>query len=285
MYTYKSLENTSNEVLHKAFVQAFSDYQIKIDLPMWKFEQMLERRGYNPELSMGAFDNENLIGFILNGSRLWNGKPTVYDTGTGVVKEYRQQGITSTIFQNIVVLLKQKCVQQYLLEVIKENTAAYNLYHKQEFKVTRAFECFSSDKSSCKPKLSHKVDHIDKIGDDTWKKLISFWDFAPSWQNSIDSIKAVPDTFSYAIVKIDNDIAGYGIIDKKTGDIPQLAVDKDYRYKGIASSIIADLLNNTSAKKAALLNVDEGCKDMREFLLVNGFEIGVGQYEMMLDLI
>lgn len=284
MYTYKSLENTSIEVLHKTFVQAFSDYQVKIDLPRWKFEQMLERRGYTPELSMGAFDNENLVGFILNGFRLWNGKPTVYDTGTGVLKEYRQQGITSTIFQNVVVLLKQKCVEQYLLEVIKENTAAYKLYSKQEFKVTRAFECFSSEKDSCKARMTHKVEHIDKIGEDIWKKFISFWDFAPSWQNSIDSIKAVPDTFSYAVVKIDNDIVGYGIIDKRTGDIPQLAVDKAYRRKGIGSSIISDLLNNTSAKKAAFLNVDESCIDMCEFLLINGFDIGVGQYEMMLNL-
>lgn len=41
---------------------------------------------------MGAFDNEELVGFVLNGFRNWYGKTTVYDTGTGVLPKYRRQG-------------------------------------------------------------------------------------------------------------------------------------------------------------------------------------------------
>lgn len=57
--------------------------------------------------------------------------------------------------------------------------------------------------------------------------MTKFWDFKPSWQNSIDSSNAVSDTFIYSIVKVNDDIVGYGIIDKKTGAIPQIAVDKN----------------------------------------------------------
>lgn len=32
MFSYKTLDKTSIEILHKAFVNAFSDYQVKIDL-------------------------------------------------------------------------------------------------------------------------------------------------------------------------------------------------------------------------------------------------------------
>jgi len=45
------LKNVEMETLHIAFVEAFSDYQVKIDLPFWKFHQMLKRRGFDPELS------------------------------------------------------------------------------------------------------------------------------------------------------------------------------------------------------------------------------------------
>lgn len=80
------------------------------------------------------------------------------------------------------------------------------------------------------------------INPNDWRELTEFWDFAPSWQNSIDSINAVSDSFIYSIVHLDDNIVGYGVIDKKTGDIPQIAVNKNYRRKGIAKSIITDLM-------------------------------------------
>lgn len=85
MYTYRTLENTAIETLHQAFLKAFSDYQVKMNLPLWKFQQMLVRRGYSADISMGAFDKDDMVGFILNGLRQWNNKLTVYDTGTGVI--------------------------------------------------------------------------------------------------------------------------------------------------------------------------------------------------------
>jgi len=129
-----------------------------------------------------------------------------------------------------------------------------------------------------------KVEHIDKIDTTNWEHLIDFWDFTPSWQNSIDSINVAPDTFIYSIVRFDDTIVGYGIIDKKTGDIPQIAVNKHYRHKGIARSIVTDLLKNTESYKVGVLNVDDKSKSTKDFLLELGFEYVVGQYEMILKL-
>ncbi|MHB1392499.1 MAG: GNAT family N-acetyltransferase [Clostridia bacterium] len=105
MFSYKTLENVDIDIIHQAFVSAFSDYQIKVDLPLWKLQNMLQRRGYIPEKSMGVFKDEALVGFILNGNREWKVKPTVYDTGTGVVPEYRKQGLTTNMFRNVMELL------------------------------------------------------------------------------------------------------------------------------------------------------------------------------------
>jgi ribosomal protein S18 acetylase RimI-like enzyme len=284
MFNYKTLENTNIEILHEAFLSAFSDYQVKIDLPFWKFQQMLQRRGYVSEISIGAFKNQVLVGFVLNGFRNWNGKLTVYDTGTGVIGDYRKQGITSNMLLNIRELLKEKEAEQYLLEVIQSNTSAIQLYKKQGFEIIRHLACFQLDKNKYNPMTTCKVEHIDKIDATNWKDLIDFWDFTPSWQNSIDSINAAPDTFIYSIVRFDDIIVGYGIIDKKTGDIPQIAVNKQYRHKGIARSIVTDLLKNTESYKVGVLNVDDQSKSTKDFLLELGFEYVVGQYEMILKL-
>ncbi|NFF65898.1 GNAT family N-acetyltransferase [Clostridium sporogenes] len=281
MLEYRTLNKTSIETLHKAFLDAFSDYQIEVDLSIDRLKQMLQRRGYVPEISIGAFKNDLLVGFILNGLRSWNGKTTVYDIGTGVIIDYRRQGITSSMLLNVKEILKQKQVEQYLLEVIQSNTSAFQFYKKEGFQIKRNFPCFELDKKRYVPLKKYKVEHTNRMA---WEQLTEFWDFEPSWQNSMDSINAVSEEFLYSIVHFDNTIVGYGIINKKTGDIPQIAVNKHYRGKGIGRSIITDLMENTESHKISVINVDDESKCTKDFLIKLGFEYIVGQYEMLLKI-
>lgn len=284
MFNYKTLENTKIEIVHSAFLDAFSDYQVKMNLPLSKFSQMLQRRGYFSEISIGAFNNEMLIGLVLNGFRKWNGKLTAYDTGTGVIANYRKQGITSTMLLHVRELLKDRGIEQYLLEVIKSNTPAIQLYKKQGFEIIRDLACFQLDKNKYNPMSTCSVEHIDLINLNYWTQLSSFWDYVPSWQNSIDSINSAPDTFIYSIVRFEDSIVGYGIIDKKTGDIPQIAVNKLHRRKGIGRSIVSDLIKSTESYKVCVLNLDEHSKSTKDFLLQLGFQHSVSQFEMILKL-
>jgi len=281
MILYQTLDKTNSQTLHKTFVEAFSDYQVKIDLPFWKFEQMLQRRGYNSEISIGAFKDETLVGFALNGFRSWNEKATAYDIATGVVPECRRQGITSSIFLRIKELLKEKQVEQYLLEVIKSNQPAVQLYQKQGFEIQRELSCFQLIKNQFIPRETYKVEKVNRVD---FEQVKGFWDYKPSWQNSITAIDAVSEAFVNLVVSLDNTIAGYGIIDKKTGDIPQIAVNKDYRGNGIASSIMAEMVKTAESEKISVLNVETQLKYVENFLTKSGFEYHVGQFEMILKL-
>ncbi|MDF2884806.1 MAG: acetyltransferase, family [Clostridiaceae bacterium] len=283
MIKYKTLEKTDIEIMHKTFLKAFNDYQVKMELPLSKYEDMLMRRGYNPEISMGAFENGELVGFVFNGLRNWDDKLTAYDTGTGVVSEYRKQGITSNLMANIKQLLKSKGIHYYLLEVIKTNTNALELYKKQGFEIVREFECFRLEKNIFEQSeyCSHNIYKKQTCnGSSQFSKL---WDFNPSWQNSTDSITIKKDDFYCINVKLANEVIGYGIIDKKTGDIPQIAVHKDYRRRGIAKSIITELINNTDSNKISVLNVNKN-STLAKFLHDLNFEHFIDQYEMMLTL-
>ncbi|MHC1723104.1 MAG: GNAT family N-acetyltransferase [Aminipila sp.] len=281
MILYNSLDKTNSETLHKAFLEAFSDYQVKLDLPLWKFQQMLQRKGFNPEISIGAFDNDRLVGFVLNGLRTWNGKVTVYDIGTGIIGEYRRQGLTSDMLLRIKKILKAKQVEQYLLEVLQNNKSAVELYQKQGFTVEREFSCFQLDKDGFIPMATCKVENEANID---LGQLKEFWDCKPSWQNSIESICAIPEAFIFSVVRVDNTIVGYGVIDKRTGDIPQIAVNKNYRGNGIARSILTTLIENTESENFSVINVETEFKPIETFLEKAGFKYEVGQYEMLLKL-
>ena len=285
MFDYKTLENTNIEMLYKGFLGAFSDYQVEIDLSLFDFCQLLQRRGYVPGISIGAFKDEELVGFVLNGLRNWRGEQTVYDIGTGVIREYRKQGITNNMLLKVKELFNKKDVSRYLLEVIQSNTSAVRIYKKQGFKIIRNLLCFELDnKDEYDHSMAYKVEHVNRIKSNEWKLMTSFWDFIPSWQNSIDSINAVSDTFVYSVVRVNNTKIGYGIVSKKTGDIPQIAVDKNYRHKGIGRSIITDLLKNTESQKIRIFNIDEDSESMTNFIFKSGFKYKVGQYEMALKL-
>lgn len=284
VFNYKSLETVNLKILHKAFLKGFLDYQVKLELPILKFKKMIQRNAYNEKASIGAFENDELIGFILNGIRNWNGRLTAYDSGTAVIQEYRKQGITSNMFLNTKQILKEMEVEQYLLEVIQTNSSAVELYKKQGFKILRELECFYLEKDEFRYRTNYKVQQVDRFSEEEWTRFQGFWDFTPSWQNAIGSINALEDTFIYSIVSIEDIIIGYGIIERESGDIPQIAVDKKYRCKGIGRSIMSDLIQNTEANRISVLNVDSNCNSLKNFLTESGFEIKVSQYEMNLEI-
>ena len=82
MVVIDRLSGISIETIHSTFVKAFSDYDEPIKLSVHQLKYMIERRGVNLDLSFGAFFNDELIGFTLNGIGDWNGKLTAYDSGT-----------------------------------------------------------------------------------------------------------------------------------------------------------------------------------------------------------
>lgn len=282
MIQYKTLEKVDIEILHNTFLNAFKDYQVNMEIPLSKFKEMLIIRGYNSEISMGAFENGELIGFVFNGLRKWNEKPTAYDTGTGVIREYRKQGITSNLMLNIKNLLKSKEIHQYLLEVIKTNTNALELYKKQGFEIVREFECFRLEKSMLEATMNYNISQ-QQISNYDLEQFLKFWDFSPSWQNSIDSITAKKDKYYCINVNLNDKVVGYGIIDTITGNIPQIAVHEDYRRRGIAKCIITELINNTDSNRISVLNVDKD-STLAKFLHDLNFEHFVDQYEMILTL-
>ena len=72
-----SLESVSFKDLYAAFSSAFKDYDFSLNAD--ELRRMLDRRGYNPQLSFGAFFEGRLISFVFNGTGMYNNILTAYD--------------------------------------------------------------------------------------------------------------------------------------------------------------------------------------------------------------
>lgn len=277
----KSLGNTSFDELYEAFGQAFADYEIRLN----KAEHlaMLKRRGFNPELSFAAFDEDKIVSFTCNGIGDFYGVPTAYDTGTGTLKDYRGQGLATKVFEYSIPYLKQAGIIEYLLEVLQHNTGAVSVYRKIGFEVSREFYYFRLETNQIRnevkcisfPYLIQPID-INK-----YESIPSFWDFKPSWQNSMKSINRSPEGFSSLGMFTDNKLIGYGVLEPATGDITQIAVDRLYRRKGIGSLLFAKMIEANKLDSIKIVNTDIECNSITAFLLSKNIKPAGKQFEMI----
>ncbi|MBP1677244.1 MAG: acetyltransferase [Bacteroidetes bacterium] len=280
----KPLDTISFDQLYNAFSAAFADYEIQLSYE--QLNTMLQRRGFEPKLSFGAFDNGELVSFTCNGFGQYNGLRTVYDTGTGTLKEYRGQGLAGKIFEYSVSFLREAEVKQYLLEVLKHNEAAVSVYRKQGFKVSREFSYFTETKETIINTTQNKMCNIriEKSDLQTVKHFSSWFDFQPSWQNSYESIHRQRQGFVVNAAIADSIPVGYCILEAISGDIAQIAVNPEYRRRGIASALLAATLKECTGTGVKLINTDNQFPTINEWANSVGLVKRGEQFEMILEL-
>lgn len=285
---FKSLATTPLEEILDAHNDAFSDYSQPMQLTLERFKSINIQRGVSYPLSIGAFNDQKLVGFILNSVRDWDGKLTAYDCGTGVRVDYRKQKIGKTMFKELIPLLKKENVHQYLLEVIKSNEPALELYKNQGFQIKRSFTCMAIEAVQLEKSLDlinkAKICDIRQEHTVDFNLIQDFWDFDPSWQNSNDSVLAVQSDFVYINAYLDEKLVGYVIINPKNGGIAHFGVDPAQRRKGIATNLLSSIVRDLDIKGIHLINIDEKSESTIEFLKHYGFEVFTEQYEMVLSL-
>lgn len=281
----RSLEKNPLSIVHDCFLDAFSNYEVPFQLSLAQLDYMFSRRGVDWQLSFGAFEEDRLVGFVMNGVGEWNGLATAYDTGTGVRASHQGKGVGKEMFAVALPALKANGICQYLLEVIQSNSSAVALYKKMNFETSREFVCYAATQSD----LSfpdNRVQHFEirEIPPMDISRAGSFWDYSPSWQNSPDSVKRKLDGFSYVGAFTKNELIGYGIIDPKSGDIPQIAVAREHRRQGVGTSILEKLLQLCQSDTLKYVNVDRQDQGTRQLLLARGCRETVRQFEMILPL-
>jgi hypothetical protein len=77
MLNIRSLGSSTFEQLYVAFSAAFAVYDVQLIAE--QFRSLLQRRGFVPELSFGAFDEDSLVSFTFNGIGLYKGERMAYD--------------------------------------------------------------------------------------------------------------------------------------------------------------------------------------------------------------
>lgn len=284
METIQSLAHLGSDQLFAAFSEAFKDYELQ--LVQSELEIMISRRGYVPELSFGAFENDRLVSFTLNGIGNFNGIKTAYDTGTGTIEAYRGKGLASRIFQYSVPELKKAGVQQYLLEVLQHNTGAVSVYRKQGFEVSREFNYFVEQSENVRLEkyqlpAGYRIQPIDLS---LKEQMIACQDFTPSWQNSFESVERRLSDFCLWGAFAGETLAGYCIFEPNSGDITQIAVATAHRDRGLATCLLREAAQSNKHKNLKLINTNTECDSITRWAESIGLTLRGKQFEMVREI-
>lgn len=110
-----NLSHVPLETLRMTFEEAFSDYELPVRIPMESFREMMRGRDLKTERSIGCFDDDRLVGFILCGYREDANGPILYDGGTGVVPSHRGKHLASDMLGQLLRECRVQHIRRFVL--------------------------------------------------------------------------------------------------------------------------------------------------------------------------
>lgn len=216
--TVKHLGNTDFSVIMECFLLAFENYFVKMPTDYNYYKQRWKAAKVNFNLSYGMFDDDKLVGFIINAIDERQGDKIAYNTGTGVIPDYRGRKIVKSIYDYAIPELLKNGITKCLLEVITENYKAIKSYKGIGFKICKEFKCF-------KGRLFIKSQNDFTLKKVTYQDMN--WSEFPnqnlySWDNQKESL--LKGQYDYFQVLNSNHIQSYFVMNSENGYVAQFEV-------------------------------------------------------------
>lgn len=269
----KNLGETDFNEIMSCFLKVFENYYVKMPTDSSFYRERWRMANVRLDLSFGMFDNDVLVGFIINAIDKRNNELVAFNTGTGVIPEYRGQRIVNTIYNFAIPKLKKEGITLCTLEVIKENSIAIKIYQHIGFKITKSYKCFGGELSIDASKDYELKE--EKSGSFDWKTINQN---NYSWDNHISTIRRGNYNY-YQIIK-NGIINSYFIINPQNGYIAQfdVLIETPQNWQRLFSAI------KTISETIKINNVDEKLDSKIKSLNHFGLNNTVDQYEMEFEL-
>lgn len=277
---FSTLEGIEHEYIRSVFNRSFSDYSIPFQLSQKQFNDRFHAYNFELNFSVGAFYNNELVGFILHGVERRENSIKLYNGGTGVIPSHRGNSLTQKMYSDAIPRLRERGVTDIVLEVISNNKPAIRSYRKVGFNKVRDLNCYKGEikKRTIEPKLE-----IKEISTVTLEKALILGSVKPTWQNSFETIARQGDTLLSIGIFSEGHLIGYLVCDRASNRILQIAVDEDHRGKKNGSRLLEFVRAKYSAT-TSIINVDSRSDNLNHFLVDSGLGLSLNQDEMLLKL-
>jgi len=270
----RNLANTDIATIVECMTESFQNYFVKIPFEVDFWAKRYDAARVDYALSFGAFDHDKLVAFIIQGVDFHNDEKTAFNTGTGVIEEYRGQKLVDQLYDYAFPVLKENGITKCLLEVIEQNHRAVRVYERIGFEKDRFLRCFSGEQKEISNNF--QVQEIDIAG---LKKVMSPYQKYYSWDNSLDAILKKGEMFkSFTVSNQEGTNLGYFTISTANNALIQIESLENQNWPaiiGATKNIISSVRIN---------NVDDSRVELIDALNNAGLKNHINQFEMKLHI-
>ncbi|UCC93148.1 MAG: GNAT family N-acetyltransferase [Thermoplasmata archaeon] len=201
--TLYSASSVSMEELATVFNQAFTDYLIEVYFTRHTLKEYVRRHGLDLDASVVVGSEGYMVGLLLCGS---DGS-TTWNAGMGVHPSWRRKGLGSQLLDEWLVGSRKAGLHRALLEVIKQNLVAANMYRSRGFRVVRDYQGFEGRDTWTRgqPINPEQVERVE-VGD-----LLEDYRRGHSWQKRPDVLRRM-NTFVALRARADTAPQGEGYL-------------------------------------------------------------------------
>lgn len=270
----KSLSSISFDEVLNCFLAAFENYYVKMPTDKSYYKERWKAAKVDFKLSYGMFDKDKLIGFIIHAIDNRSGTSIAFNTGTGVIPEYRGKRIVKAIYDYALKDLVQNGIEKSMLEVITKNEKAIRAYKGVGFEICKKYRCYTGT-------IKTESDAEFELKEVKFKNVD--WDNLPNQQfYSWDFQKETVKEGNYVFYQVMNNKIpeSFFIINPKNKSLAQFDVLRtNNRGWNRLFSAIRQVSDNVR-----IINVDERLTEKINNILLVGLENTVNQYEMELKI-
>ncbi|MBV8255727.1 MAG: GNAT family N-acetyltransferase [Chitinophaga sp.] len=277
---FRNLNNEATDKICNTFNLAFSDYVVPFHLTNAVLEEKMKLENLQRHFSIGAFNGNELAGFILQGPDDDTNPLMLYNGGTGVIPNFRGQQLVRKMYDTFIPSYKEQGIRSLKLEVITSNTPAVKTYEKTGFEKKRFFQCFKGDINLSGP--MNPIIEIVQQPEPNWALYSLFMDMEPSWSNLPGSIIREVTTVTWE-AHVNGEVAGFISVNTPTKRIRNMAVAPKYRRQGIGSALLQHVAT-TLQGTFTIINIEEKVDGMAAFLEKAGMTNYLSQYEMIMSI-
>ncbi|WP_425237265.1 GNAT family N-acetyltransferase [Ulvibacterium sp.] len=270
----KNLGNTDFNRILESFLLAFQNYFVTVPTNGDYYKERWKVAKVDFNFSYGMFDGEKLVGFVIHAIDHRDGKLTAFNTGTGVIPDYRGQKIVQSIYEYAFTDLKRIGITNCALEVITKNERAIRSYKGIGFKTYRTYKCFNGiiDPENIET-LTLKEVELEKVD---WANLPNQHFY--SWDHQKESI--LRSNYRFFHVLIETSPESFFIIQPNTGYLVQF--DLLNEGKEAWNRLFSGIRQISNTIKVN--NVDERLTGKLEQLSAIGLVNTIDQYAMRMEI-
>jgi ribosomal protein S18 acetylase RimI-like enzyme len=165
--------------------------------------------------------------------------------------------------------------------VLRQNDSAIRAYSKAGFSVVRRFECYELVRERLVDSSRTEEIQVEVLDVRSLDEAEGWIDWQPSWENSFNSIRRIPDPMLILGARHGSRTVGVLAYYPALGWIHTIAIDPQFRRRAVGSRLIESLTQKTADQERwKLNNVLNTDSATQAFLFDRGFSFTIGQFEM-----